>query len=139
MLFFPIYVSAQFHASESPKYTFFNIDQIHGIAIKSVHYYKLYPDGRILCCCMDRFYSGNFNDLTLIILPLAGFIELKNQNISITQMLESAAKVFNNNNSSFFMGHSSYLAFLTILSGLLGFGIFRPTSFNNKVYVNQKY
>ena len=97
---------------------------------------------------MGGFYAVAWTDFiqgilmisTLIILPLAGFIELKNQNISITQMLESAAKVFNNNNSSFFMGHSSYLSIFNNFKWLkLGFGIFRPTSFNNKVYVNQKY
>ena len=47
---------------------------------------------------MGGFYAVAWTDFiqgilmisTLIVLPLAGFIELRNQNISMPQMLESA-------------------------------------------------
>ena len=116
--FFLFYVSAQFHASGKVLNTLFDIDQIHGIAIGAFIIISYTLMGGFYAVAWTDFIQGILMISTLIILPLAGFIELKNQNISITQMLESAAKVFNNNNSSFFMGHSSYLAFLTILSGL---------------------
>ena len=116
--FFLFYVSAQFHASGKVLNTLFNIDQIHGIAIGAFIIISYTLMGGFYAVAWTDFIQGILMISTLIILPLAGFIELKNQNISITQMLESAAKVFNNNNSSFFMGHSSHLAFLTILSGL---------------------
>ena len=121
--FFLFYVSAQFHASGKVLNIFFNIDQIYGISIGAFII--------IIYTLIGGFYAVAWTDLmqgilmisTLIILPIAGFIEIYNQNISIPNMLDSAEIIFNNNNSSFFMGQSGYLAFLTVLSGLSwGFG-----------------
>ena len=116
--FFLFYVSAQFHASGKVLNTLFNIDQIYGISIGAIII--------IAYTLMGGFYAVAWTDLmqgvlmisTLIILPIAGFIEVHNQNISISDMLYSAEIIFNNNNSSFFMGQKGYLAFLAVLSGL---------------------
>ena len=58
---------------------------------------------------MGGFYAVAWTDFiqgilmisTLTILPLVGFFEIYNNNISIFRMLESASVVFGNNNSSF--------------------------------------
>ena len=116
--FFLFYVSAQFHASGKVLNTLFDVDYIYGISIGATII--------IAYTLMGGFYAVAWTDLmqgvlmisTLIILPIAGFIEIYNQNISIPNMLNSAEIIFNNHNSSFFMGQKGYLGFLTVLSGL---------------------
>ena len=81
--FFLFYVSAQFHASGKVLNTLFNIDQIYGISIGAFII--------IIYTLIGGFYAVAWTDLmqgvlmisTLIILPIAGFIEIYNQNISI--------------------------------------------------------
>ena len=116
--FFLFYVSAQFHASGKVLNTLFEIDQIYGIFIGAIII--------IAYTLMGGFYAVAWTDLmqgvlmisTLIILPIAGFIEVHNQNISIFNMLSTAEIIYNNNNSSLFMGQQGYLAFLAVVSGL---------------------
>ena len=80
--FFLFYVSAQFHASGKVLNTLFKIDQIHGISIGAfiIIAYTLLEDSMLL---PDGLMQGVLMISTLIILPIAGFIEIYNQNISI--------------------------------------------------------
>jgi len=60
---------------------------------------------------------------TLVILPLAGFIELRNSDISIMDGFESANLIFGNHNHDIFGGNQGIEAFLLALGGLSwGFG-----------------
>ncbi len=116
--FFLFYVSAQFHASGKVLNTLFKIDQFYGISIGAFIIIAYTIIGGFYAVAWTDFLQGILMISTLIILPIAGFIEINNQNITINAVLDSADKIFNNNNSSFFMGQSGYLAFLTVLSGL---------------------
>ena len=121
--FFLFYVSAQFHASGKVLNTLFNLDQIYGISIGAFIIIAYTLIGGFYAVAWTDFMQGILMISTLIILPIAGFIEIYNQNISIFDMLDYAETIFNNHNSSFFMGQSGYFAFLTVLSGLSwGFG-----------------
>ena len=55
---------------------------------------------------------------TLIILPIVGFIELANTDISIKEELENAHTIYNNNNASIFMGKQGFDAIIVIFGGL---------------------
>ena len=57
---------------------------------------------------------------TLVILPLAGLIELADSDISILGGLESADRVFKNYNFSFFGGQKGLYVLVPVLSGLTG-------------------
>ena len=116
--FFLFYVSAQFHASGKVLNTLFKIDQLYGISLGAFIIIAYTIIGGFYAVAWTDFLQGILMISTLIILPIAGFIELNNQNITINAVLVSADKIFNNNNSSFFSGQSGYLAFLTVLSGL---------------------
>ena len=121
--FFLFYVSAQFHASGKILNLLFKIDQIYGISIGAFIIIAYTLIGGFYAVAWTDLMQGILMISTLVILPIAGFIEIYNQNISIPNMLDSAEAIFNNNNSSFFMGQTGYLAFLTVLSGLSwGFG-----------------
>ncbi len=121
--FFLFYVSAQFHASGKVLNTLFKIDQIYGIFIGAFIIIAYTLIGGFYAVAWTDLMQGILMISTLVILPIAGFIEIYNQNISIPIMLNSAETIFNNKNSSFFRGQNGYLAFLTVLSGLSwGFG-----------------
>jgi len=116
--FFLFYVSAQFHASGKVIKSLFGLDPVLGITIGGVVI--------ILYTLLGGFYAVAWTDLiqgvlmigTLIILPLAGFIELSETKKTISDTLESASMVFNNNNNSFFNGNSGLAAILSSISGL---------------------
>ena len=116
--FFLFYVSAQFHASGKVIKSLFGLDPVLGITIGGVVI--------ILYTLLGGFYAVAWTDLiqgvlmigTLIILPLAGFIELSETKKTISDTLESASTVFNNNNNSFFNGNSGLAAILSSISGL---------------------
>ncbi|MFL3007250.1 MAG: sodium/proline symporter [Candidatus Neomarinimicrobiota bacterium] len=116
--FFLFYVSAQFHASGKVLNTLFNIDQVYGIIIGASIIILYTLMGGFYAVAWTDFIQGILMISTLIILPLVGFFEIYNNNISIFKMLDSAAVVFGNSNSSFFMGSDGLLAFVTILGGL---------------------
>jgi len=118
--FFLFYVSAQFHASGKVLNTLFNINQVYGITVGALII--------IIYTLMGGFYAIAWTDLlqgilmisTLVILPIAGLIEIYNNNnyYSITEALLVSDSLFGNNNSSFFMGKDGMWAFITALSGL---------------------
>ena len=116
--FFLFYVSAQFHASGKVLNTLFNIDQVYGIIIGATIIILYTLLGGFYAVAWTDFIQGILMISTLIILPLVGFFEIYNNNISIFRMLESASVVFGNSNSSFFMGRDGILAVVTVLGGL---------------------
>ena len=116
--FFLFYVSAQFHASGKVLNTLFNIDQVYGIIIGATIIILYTLLGGFYAVAWTDFIQGILMISTLIILPLVGFFEIYNNNISIPRMLESASVVFGNSNSSFFMGRDGILAVVTVLGGL---------------------
>ena len=116
--FFLFYVSAQFHASGKVLNTLFNIDQVYGIIIGASIIILYTLMGGFYAVAWTDFVQGILMISTLTILPLVGFFEIYNNNISIMTMLESASVVFGNNNSSFFMGNNGILAFITALGGI---------------------
>ncbi len=116
--FFLFYVSAQFHASGKVLNTLFNIDQVYGIIIGASIIILYTMMGGFYAVAWTDFIQGILMFSTLTILPLVGFFEIYNNNISIVKMLDSAAVVFGNSNSSFFMDRDGLLAFVTVLGGL---------------------
>ena len=116
--FFLFYVSAQFHASGKVLNTLFNIDQVNGIIIGATIIILYTLMGGFYAVAWTDFIQGILMISTLTILPLVGFFEIYNNNISIFRMLESASVVFGNNNSSFLRGSDGILAFVTVLGGL---------------------
>ncbi len=116
--FFLFYVSAQFHASGKVLNTLFNIDQVYGIIIGATIIILYTLMGGFYAVVWTDFIQGILMISTLTILPLVGLFEIYDNNISIFKMLNSAADVFGNSNSSFFMGNDGILALITVLSGL---------------------
>ena len=116
--FFLFYVSAQFHASGKVINSLFDLDPITGISIGAAII--------IIYTLMGGFYAVAWTDLlqgilmigTLVILPIAGYIELSESGITISDSLAAANSVFKNNNGSFFGGKDGFAALITALGGL---------------------
>ncbi|MFQ6607286.1 MAG: sodium/proline symporter [Fidelibacterota bacterium] len=112
--FFSFYVSAQFHASGKVLKALFGIEPIIGITIGAT----------IIICytLMGGFFAIAWTDLlqgilmigTLVILPIAGFIEIQNSDISISQSLLQLGQ----ENASFTMGKEGFAGLAVILGGL---------------------
>ena len=116
--FFLFYVSAQFHASGKVLNSLFDLDPITGISIGAAII--------IIYTLMGGFYAVAWTNLlqgilmigTLVILPIAGYIELSESGMTISDSLAAANSVFKNNNSSFFGGKDGFAALITALGGL---------------------
>jgi len=116
--FFLFYVSAQFHASGKVLNSLFDLNPVTGISIGAAVI--------IVYTLMGGFYAVAWTDLlqgilmigTLVILPIAGYIELSDSGMTIAAGLRVADSVFGNNNGSFFMGKSGIAALMTALGGL---------------------
>ena len=116
--FFIFYVSAQFHASGKVLNSLFDLNPIIGISIGAAII--------IIYTLMGGFYAVAWTDLlqgilmigTLVILPIAGYLELSDSGKTISDGLASAKDIFNNNNDSFFMGKSGIAALASVLGGL---------------------
>ena len=116
--FFLFYVSAQFHASGKVLNSLFDLDPITGISIGAAII--------IIYTLMGGFYAVAWTDLlqgilmigTLVILPIAGYIELSESGMTISDSLAAANSVFKNNNGSFFGGKDGFAALITALGGL---------------------
>ncbi len=116
--FFMFYVSAQFHASGKVLHSLFDLKPVHGIIIGAAVI--------IIYTLMGGFFAVAWTDLlqgilmigTLVILPIAGFIELQEAENSLVTSLEKADSLLMNNNASFFMGKSGVAAVMAIVGGL---------------------
>ncbi|MFL3008942.1 MAG: sodium/proline symporter [Candidatus Neomarinimicrobiota bacterium] len=116
--FFLFYVSAQFHASGKVLKSLFGLDPVLGITIGGVIIISYTLLGGFYAVAWTDLIQGVLMIGTLIILPIAGFIELSETKKTISDTLESASVVFNNNNNSFFNGNSGLAAILSSISGL---------------------
>ena len=104
--FFTFYVSAQFHASGKVLHSLFNMSPVYGISIGAAII--------IVYTLMGGFYAVAWTDLlqgilmfgTLVILPIAGFIELQNSERTLADSLSQAETIFNSHNS---VKNSSFL------------------------------
>ena len=116
--FFLFYVSAQFHASGKVLNSLFDLDPITGISIGAAII--------IIYTLMGGFYAVAWTDLlqgilmigTLVILPIAGYIELSGSGKTIADGLAAADSVFGNNNGSYFRGKEGLAALMAALGGL---------------------
>ena len=120
--FFTFYVSAQFHASGKVLHSLFNMSPIYGISIGAAII--------IVYTLMGGFYAVAWTDLlqgilmfgTLVILPIAGFIELQNSERTLADSLSQAETIFNSHNSvknsSYLMGKSGIAGLMAALGGL---------------------
>ena len=116
--FFLFYVSAQFHASGKVLNSLFDLTPTIGISIGAIII--------IIYTLMGGFFAVAWTDLiqgilmigTLVILPLAGFIELRDSDISIMDGFESANLIFGNHNYDIFGGNRGIEALILMLGGL---------------------
>ena len=116
--FFLFYVSAQFHASGKVLSSLFELGPVSGISIGAAII--------IVYTLMGGFYAVAWTDLlqgilmigTLIILPIAGYIELSESGMTLSDGLAKADSIFHNNNGSFFGGKEKMAAVVATLGGL---------------------
>ncbi len=116
--FFLFYVSAQFHASGKVLNSLFDLDPVTGISIGA--------SVIIVYTLMGGFFAVAWTDLiqgilmigTLVILPIAGFIELSGSEKTVAHGLAAADSIFGNHNGSVFMGKEGTAALITALGGL---------------------
>ena len=116
--FFTFYVSAQFHASGKVLHSLFNMNPMYGISIGAAII--------IVYTLMGGFFAVAWTDLlqgilmigTLVILPVAGFIELQNSQSTLADSLSQAETIFNSHNTSFLMGKSGFSGLMAALGGL---------------------
>ena len=116
--FFTFYVSAQFHASGKVLHSLFDLNPLYGISIGAVII--------IIYTLMGGFYAVAWTDLlqgilmigTLVILPVAGFIELQGSEKTLAESLSQAETIFNGHNTSYLMGKSGIAGLMAMLGGL---------------------
>ena len=116
--FFLFYVSAQFHASGKVLNSLFDLSPTTGITIGAVVI--------VIYTLMGGFFAVAWTDLiqgilmigTLVILPIAGYFELRNADISIMDGLKNAHLIFGNYNSNVFSGKEGMAALVFSLGGL---------------------
>jgi len=112
--FFAFYVSAQFHASGKILHSIFGINEFIGITLGALII--------ILYTIMGGFFAVAYTDLiqgiimfcTLVLLPIVGFIELNELDISLITAVQEAG----NNRASFLMGKTGWAAISVIIGGL---------------------
>ena len=112
------YVSAQFHASGKVLNSLFGISPINGIVIGALVIILYTLMGGFLAVAWTDLLQGILMIGTLVILPLAGFIELQKSDISFYTSLKSAESILENYNSSLFRGRSGINALIITIGGL---------------------
>ncbi|MEE8341145.1 MAG: sodium/proline symporter [Candidatus Neomarinimicrobiota bacterium] len=119
--FFAFYVSAQFHASGKILNSIFGLSPLTGITIGAIIIVAYTLMGGFFAVAWTDLIQGIIMICTLVILPVAGFIELRETGISVTQSLVNAS----NNQSSLTMGLTGWAAVSLIVGGLSwGLGYF---------------
>ena len=116
--FFLFYVSAQFHASGKVLNSLFDLSPTTGIMIGAIVI--------IIYTLMGGFFAVAWTDLiqgilmigTLVILPIAGYFELRNADVSIINELENAHLIFGNHNPDIYSGKEGMAALVLALGGL---------------------
>ncbi len=116
--FFLFYVSAQFHASGKVLNSLFHLDTIVGISVGAIIIIIYTLMGGFLAVAWTDLIQGLLMIGTLVILPIAGLIELGNIDMTIRDGLEISTSDYKNNNMSFFMGRSGIDALIVALGGL---------------------
>ncbi len=116
--FFLFYVSAQFHASGKVLNSLFNVDTKIGISIGAVIIIVYTLMGGFLAVAWTDLIQGLLMIGTLVILPLAGMIEIGKIDKTINDGFEIGEFIFKNNNTSLFMGKSGFDAIIVAIGGL---------------------
>ena len=123
--FFLFYVSAQLHASGKILNSLFTINPIIGITIGALIIISYTLLGGFMAVAWTDFFQGFLMVGTLVILPIAGFIELSKSVITISDGWIMAEAIFKNENSSLFGGKKNVEALIVALTGLSwGLGYF---------------
>tara|TARA_B100000315_G_scaffold260719_1_gene324428 strand:- start:22138 stop:23595 length:1458 start_codon:yes stop_codon:yes gene_type:complete len=112
--FFAIYVSAQFHASGKVLKTLFDIDTLTGISIGAAVIVSYTLMGGFFAVAWTDLLQGILMIGTLVILPIAGFIELQDSQISLSQSLVQTGA----HHTSYTNGKEGFAAVAYILGGL---------------------
>ncbi len=119
--FFAFYVSAQFHASGKILNSIFGINPITGITIGALIIVAYTLMGGFFAVAWTDLIQGIIMICTLVLLPIVGFIELKEAGISVTQSVINAS----GNHASLTMGLTGWAAVSLIVGGLSwGLGYF---------------
>jgi sodium/proline symporter len=112
--FFAFYVSAQFHASGKVLKTLFDFDAVTGITIGAAVIVSYTLMGGFFAVAWTDLLQGILMIGTLIILPIAGFIELQSYQMTLAESLSQAGPT----HSSFTMGKEGFAALAVVLGGL---------------------
>ena len=112
--FFAFYVSAQFHASGKVLKTLFNFNSVTGITIGAAVIVSYTLMGGFFAVAWTDLLQGILMIGTLIILPIAGFIDLQSSQMSFAESLSQAGPT----HSSFTMGKEGFAALAVVFGGL---------------------
>ena len=112
--FFTFYVSAQFHASGKVINSLFGLSPVNGITIGAAVIISYTLMGGLFAVAWTDLLQGILMIGTLVILPLAGFLELQGNTYTLSDDLLQIGE----SNASFTMGRGGLAAVSVILGGL---------------------
>ena len=112
--FFTFYVSAQFHASGKVINSLFGLSPLNGITIGAAVIISYTLMGGFFAVAWTDLLQGILMIGTLVILPLAGFLELQGSEYTLSDDLLQIGE----SNASFTMGRGGLAAVSVILGGL---------------------
>ena len=112
--FFTFYVSAQFHASGKVINSLFGLSPVNGIIIGAAVIISYTLMGGFFAVAWTDLLQGILMIGTLVILPIAGFLELQGSEYTLSDDLLQIGE----SNASFTMGREGLAAVSVILGGL---------------------
>ena len=112
--FFTFYVSAQFHASGKVINSLFGLSPVNGITIGAAVIISYTLMGGLFAVAWTDLLQGILMIGTLVILPLAGFLELQGNTYTLSDDLLQIGE----SNASFTMGRGGLAAVSVIFGGL---------------------
>jgi len=112
--FFTFYVSAQFHASGKVINSLFGLSPVNGITIGAAIIISYTLMGGFFAVAWTDLLQGILMIGTLVILPIAGFLELQGSEYTLSDDLLQIGE----SNASFTMGRGGLAAVSVILGGL---------------------